>query len=219
MLKNNHTRLLSLFVNSSGYLIPLHRNEKLKVSKTMHYYVLGKQRLYYFYDLEKSLYCIRAGLESLKTISLGGGEVLFVSNSRLFHLVRAKSNRFRCIKWKRGGLWALGEFDMIFLDNVNKENLVEAHRKTGLLVGIASPTASGMAYPFNLNVGSSLLQDWLLSALSSCCLREGKTKNDPFPGLLGKGKKIDNYNNRMKPSKKKESYKNAKKRNVNEIKT
>ena len=40
---------------------------------------------------------------------------------------------------------------------LEKENLVEAHRKCLLLVGVGSPTSSGMSYLFNLNIDDTFL--------------------------------------------------------------
>ena len=49
------------------------------------------------------------------------------------------SNSLNYIKWKRGGLSKFKEVDLVFLNDIGKENLVEAHRKCILLVRVGSP--------------------------------------------------------------------------------
>ncbi|CAM9999285.1 unnamed protein product, partial [Scytosiphon promiscuus] len=51
------------------------------------------------------------------------------------------------IKWKRSYLAKSKDVDLVFLSDIEKENLVEAHRKGLLLVGVGSPTMSKVAYP------------------------------------------------------------------------
>ena len=193
MLKTEHSRLLSLFIGSSGYLVPRPRNENIKISKTMHPFLLGQRNTYYFYNLEKSLYGIRATLEVLKNIIGSEGEILFVSDSPVFKSVFAKEAHIDCIKWKRTALSKSKDVDLVFLSNIGKENLVEAHRKCLLLVGVGSPTMSKISYPFNLNVDSTLLAHWFLGAIYTNCSRGVKKKklNNKlsFPSLLGKGSK------------------------------
>ncbi|CAN0332834.1 unnamed protein product, partial [Ascophyllum nodosum] len=55
-------------------------------------------------------------------------------------------NSLNYSKWKRGGLSKFKEVDLVFLNDIGKENLVEAHRKCLLLVGVGSPTTSGMSF-------------------------------------------------------------------------
>ncbi|CAN0587925.1 unnamed protein product, partial [Ectocarpus sp. 12 AP-2014] len=51
------------------------------------------------------------------------------------------------IKWKRGSITKSKDADLMFLTSVEKENLVEAHRKSLLLVGVGSSTMSKISYP------------------------------------------------------------------------
>ena len=202
MINKKHERLLSFFIGSSGYLVPRPLNEYVKISKTMHPYVLGKRNNFYFYNLEKSLYGIRATLEILKNIIASGGNIFFVSDS-----LRLKS-RFMLdpnidfIKWKRGSLVQSQDVDLILLTGVNKENLVEAHRKSSLIVGVGSSTMSKISYPINLNIESAVLADWLLGSLYKSYtqgkrMRNKKNKSNNNNNLLGKGllkKRFKQYN-------------------------
>nr|QWK44197.1 ribosomal protein S2 [Akkesiphycus lubricus] len=202
MLKTEHARLLSFFIGSSGYLVPRPLNENIKISKTMHPYLLGKRDIYSFYNLEKSLYGIRATLEVLKNIIANEGKITFVSNSPLFKMCFSPEPHITCIKWKRTYLTKSKDSDLVFLSDIERENLVEAHRKGLLLVGVGSPTMSKISYPFNLNVDSPLLSDWFFSAIYTSCAR-GKKKSNftspvPYLNLLGQGhkkkvKKVSSY--------------------------
>nr|YP_011008354.1 ribosomal protein S2 [Sporochnus bolleanus]WBP70325.1 ribosomal protein S2 [Sporochnus bolleanus] len=192
MLKTEYTRLLSLFIGSSGYLVPRSMNDNIKISKTMHPYLLGKRDIYYFYNLEKSLYGIRASLEVFKTILSKGGEIFFVSNSPIIELAFAKDPSINYIKWKRTALSKSKDADLVFLSDIGEENLVEAHRKCMLSVGVGSTTMSKIAYPFNLNVESFLLANWFFSSIYTTYGRGNKMKENldkerPLSSLLGKG--------------------------------
>ncbi len=190
MLNKKHARLLSLFVGSSGYLVPRPSNEYVKISKTMYPFLLGRRNIHYFYDLEKSLYGIRATMEVLKNIVVNEGKVLFISNSPILQPRFVLEANLNCIKWKRGSLAKSKDADLVFLSGIEKENLVEAHRKCLLLVGIGSSTMSKISYPFNLNINSPLLSDWFFGALSTTCiqgLRLSKKKS-AIPKFLGKGR-------------------------------
>ncbi|CAN0323405.1 unnamed protein product, partial [Hapterophycus canaliculatus] len=79
MLIKKEERLLSFFIGSSGYLVPRPHNEYVKISKTMNPFLLGKRNINYFYNLEKSLYGIRATMEVFKSIVANGGKILFIS--------------------------------------------------------------------------------------------------------------------------------------------
>ena len=190
MLNKKHARLLSLFIGSSGYLVPRPSDEYVKISKTMYPFLLGKRNIHYFYDLEKSLYGIRATMEVLKNIIANEGKILFISNSLILQSRFALESNINCIKWKRGSLAKSKDADLVFLDGVEKENLVEAHRKCLLLVGIGSSTMSKISYPFNLNINSPLLSDWFFGALYATCLEGTRLskKKSAISSLLGKGK-------------------------------
>lgn len=190
MLNKKHSRLLSFFIGSSGYLIPRPSDEYVKISKTMYPFLLGKRNIHYFYDLEKSLYGIRATMEVLKNIVANEGKVLFISNSLILQSSFAFEANLNTLKWKRGYLGKSKDADLVFLNGVEKENLVEAHRKCLLLVGIGSSTMSKISYPFNLNVNSPLLSDWFYGALYTTCVQGARLskKKRAIPSLLGKGK-------------------------------
>ena len=192
MLNKKQSRLLSFFIGSSGYLIPRPSNEYVKISKTMYPFLLGKRNIHYFYDLEKSLYGIRASMEVLKNIVANEGKVLFISDSLIIQPRFSLETNLNSIKWKRGSLGKSKDADLVFLSGVEKENLVEAHRKCLLVVGVGSSTMSKIAYPFNLNVNSPLLSDWFFGALYTTCVQgtrmSKKLKKKNFLNLLGKGK-------------------------------
>ena len=70
------------------------------------------------------------------------------------------------------------------------ENLVEAHRKCLLLVGVGSPTTSGMSYLFNLNIDNTFLAYWFFNAVYTTSrrgMRRKFKKNISFHSFLGKG--------------------------------
>ena len=192
MLNKKHSRLLSFFIGSSGYLVPRPYNEYVKISKTMYPFLLGKRNINYFYDLEKSLYGIRATIEVLKNIVANEGKVLLISNSLTLQPRFILESNIDCIKWERGSISKSKEADLVFLSKVEKENLVETHRKCLMLVGVGSPTMSKIAYPFNLNIESPLLSDWFFGTLYTTYVqgkRSGVNKTYPrIPKLLGKGK-------------------------------
>ena len=198
MLNKKHSRLLSFFINSSGYLVPRPSNEYVKISKTMHPFLLGKRNIHYFYDLEKSLYGIRATMEVLKNIVANEGKVLFISNSIIFKPRFALQGNLNSMKWKRGSLAKSKNADLVFLSGVEKENLVEAHRKCLLLVGVGSSTMSKIAYPFNLNVTSVLLSDWFFGSIYTTCVQGTRLykQKKVIPSLLGtrKSKKFNTKN-------------------------
>jgi hypothetical protein len=190
MLKTERSSLFSFFLGCSGYVVPRPINDNIKISKTMHSYVLGKRSVYYFYNLEKSLYGIRATLEVLENLIGQGGDILFVSYSPILKNVFYNSNSLNYIKWKRGGLSKFKEVDLVFLNDIGKENLVEAHRKCLLLVGVGSPTTSGTSYLFNLNIDNTFLAYWFFNAVYTASRRgmRGKLKKkSSFHSFLGKG--------------------------------
>lgn len=190
MLNKKHGRLLSFFIKSSGYVVPRPLNKYVKISKTMYPFLLGKRNIYYFYNLEKSLYGIRATMEVLKNIVANEGKILFISNSLILQPRFSLEANIHSKKWKRGSLAKSKNADLVFLSGINEENLIEAHRKCLLLVGIGSPTMSKIAYSFNLNINSSLLSDWFFGAIYTSCV-QGKRlqkKKKKIPSFLGKGK-------------------------------
>ena len=187
MLNKKQARLLSFFIGSSGYLVPRPYDEYVKISKTMHPFLIGKRDIHYFYNLEKSLYGIRATMEIFKNIIANGGKVTFISNSLILHQRFAKEPNLKCIKWKRGSISKSKDADLVFLEGVQKENLVEAHRKCLLLIGVGSPTMSKISYPFNLNIESPLLSDWFLGLLHTSYVQGNRKKKPPMNSLLGRG--------------------------------
>nr|QWK45017.1 ribosomal protein S2 [Lessoniopsis littoralis] len=190
MVKTEHSRLLSFLIGSSGYLVPRPFNEYVRISKTIHPYLLGKRNIYYFYNLEKSLYGIRATLEVLKNIILSEGKILFISDSPLLKICLSHEPNISYIKWKRSYLAKSKDVDLVFLSDIEKENLVEAHRKCLLLVGVGSPTMSKVSYPFNLNIESPLLASWFFSLIYITCVKSNRMKSKKqgrtFSSLLGK---------------------------------
>lgn len=193
MINKKHERLLSFFIGSSGYLVPRPQNEYVKISKTMHYYLLGKRNIFYFYNLEKSLYGIRATLEVLKNIVAKEGKILLISNSLALESRFALEPNIYFLKWKRGSLAKSKDVDLVFLTGVERENLVEAHRKCLLLAGVGGSTMSKIAYPVNLNIESPFLSDWFLGALYTSYVQGQKMKKArksslPVVRLLGQGK-------------------------------
>lgn len=188
MLNKKQARLLSFFIGSSGYLVPRPYNDYVKISKTMHPFLIGKRDIHYFYNLEKSLYGIRATMEIFKNIIANGGKILFISNSLILHQRFAKEPNINCIKWKRGSISKSKDADLVFLEGVQKENLVEAHRKCLLLIGVGSPTMSKISYPFNLNIESPLLSDWFLGLLYTTYVQGNRKKKFSMNSLLGTGK-------------------------------
>nr|YP_011007900.1 ribosomal protein S2 [Aureophycus aleuticus]WBP69731.1 ribosomal protein S2 [Aureophycus aleuticus] len=190
MVRTEHDRLLSFLIGSSGYLVPRPFNEDVRISKTMHPYLLGKRNIYYFYNLEKSLYGIRATLELLKNIIMAEGKILFISDSPLLKICLSQEPNISYIKWKRSYLSKSKDADLVFLSGIEKENLVEAHRKCLLLVGIGSPTMSKVSYPFNLNIESPLLASWFFSLIYMTCVKGNRMKSKKqrrtFSRLLGK---------------------------------
>lgn len=199
MLNKKHSRLLSLFISSSGYLVPFPRNQYLQISKTLHPFLLGKRNIYYFYDLEKSLYGIRATIEVLKNIISSEGKILFIGNEVSMQSRFGQTSDINFIKWKRGSILKSKDADLTFLTSVEKENLVEAHRKCLLLVGVGSPTMSKISYPFNLNIESPFLSDWFFGTMYTSCVqgkrmsKESKKKNQ-IVSLLGKGQRVVSKN-------------------------
>lgn len=193
MLRTEYARLLYLFIGSSGYLVPRSVNENVKISKTIHPYLLGKRNSYYFYNLEKSLYGIRATLEILKNTIKENGEVLFVSESPVLKDAFGQNSSINCINLRRSSLANCSNSDLIFLSGAKKENLVEAHRKCTPLVGVGGFTLSKISYPFNLNIDSTILYHWFFSAVLVTCDRgrkkSGVTKSR-FGSLLGQGIKL-----------------------------
>nr|YP_009330407.1 ribosomal protein S2 [Coccophora langsdorfii]ANS72179.1 ribosomal protein S2 [Coccophora langsdorfii] len=197
MRKIKNAAILSFFVGSYGYLVPRLKNNNGKISKTIHSYLLGKRYLYYLYNLEKSLYSIRAALEVLETTVDRGGDILFVNSSPILKQAFDKNPSVTCIKWKGGGLSEFKKVDLVFLCDIAKENLVESHRECLLSVGVGSSTASKMSYLFNLNIEDTLLFYWFFNVVFVICQR-GKKKlkcNRKLPGLLGTAnpKKLCNY--------------------------
>lgn len=199
MLNKKYLRLISFFIKCSGYLIPRPSDEYVKISKTIHPFLLGKRNFYYFYDLEKSLYGIRISLEVVKKIVAEHGKILFVCDSLILKPRFALENNINFLKWKRGSLLKSKDADLVLLSSIQKENLVEAHRKSLLVIGVGSSTMSNIAYPFNLNIASVLLSDWFFGALYNSCLQGKriqkikKKKKKPFSSLLGKGRLLNNF--------------------------
>ena len=190
MINKRHERILSFFIGSSGYLVPRPLNEYVKISKTMHPYLLGKRNNFCLYNLEKSLYGIRATLEVLKNITANEGKILFVSDSLRLKSRFSLEPNINLIKWKRGSLIQSEDIDLVFLTGVEKENLVEAHRKSLLIVGVGSSTMSKISYPINLNIESPLLSDWFLGSIYKSFTygkRKKKSKKKCSNNLLGKG--------------------------------
>nr|YP_009092602.1 ribosomal protein S2 [Colpomenia peregrina]AIR12166.1 ribosomal protein S2 [Colpomenia peregrina] len=188
MINKKQARLLSFFIGSSGYLVPRPYNEYVKISKTMHPFLLGKRNIHYFYNLEKSLYGIRATMEVFKNIISNGGNILFISNSSVLRQRFSKEPNINCIQWKRGSISKSKNADLVILDGVEKENLIEAHRKCLLLVGIGSSTMSKISYPFNLNIESPLISDWFLGVLYTSYIQGRRKKKSQIKSLLGKGR-------------------------------
>nr|QWK45055.1 ribosomal protein S2 [Thalassiophyllum clathrus] len=198
MVQTEHSRLLSFLIGSSGYLVPRPFNEDVRISKTMHPYLLGKRNIYYFYNLEKSLYGIRATLEVLKNTILAEGKILFVGDSPLLKICLSYEPNISHIKWKRSYLAKSKDADLVFLSDIEKENLVEAHRKCLLLVGVGSPTMSKVSYPFNLNIESPLISSWFFSLIYMTCVKGNRMKKKkvrPFSSLLGNArvKEVKNF--------------------------
>nr|WKY97019.1 ribosomal protein S2 [Alaria marginata] len=200
MVRTEHYRLLSFLIGSSGYLVPRPFNEDVRISKTMHPYLLGKRNIYYFYNLEKSLYGIRATLEVLKNTILSEGKILFISDSPLLKICLSHDPNISYIKWKRSYLAKSKDADLVFLSDIEKENLVEAHRKCLLLVGVGSPTMSKVSYPFNLNIESPLLASWFFSLIYMTCVKGSRIKSKSkkqeriFSSLLGKAQVKEDKN-------------------------
>nr|YP_011008424.1 ribosomal protein S2 [Undaria peterseniana]WBP70395.1 ribosomal protein S2 [Undaria peterseniana] len=193
MVRTEHYRLLSFLIGSYGYLVPRPFNEDVRISKTMHSYLLGKRNIYYFYNLEKSLYGIRATLEVLKKIILLEGKIIFISDFPLLKICLSHESNINYLKWKRSYLDKSKNADLVVLSNIEKENLVEAHRKCLLLVGVGSPTMSKISYPFNLNIESPALASWFFSLIYMTCVKGNRMKlkkqERTFSSLLGKAQK------------------------------
>nr|YP_009154056.1 ribosomal protein S2 [Turbinaria ornata]AJF48244.1 ribosomal protein S2 [Turbinaria ornata] len=187
MHKTKNAALLSFFVGSYGYLVPRSKNDNVKVSKTIQSYLLGKRDLFYLYNLEKSIYGIRATLEVLETMIDNESDILFINNLPIITQGFDKNISITSVKWKRGVLSKFKKVDLVFLCDITKENLVESHRGCLLLVGVGSSTTSRMSYLFNLNIEDTLLSYWFFNVMSVIC-RRGKKKlksNMGLPGLLG----------------------------------
>ena len=199
MLNKKHSRLFSLFIGSSGYLVPFSRDEYSPISKTLHPFLLGKRNIYYFYDLEKSLYGIRATIEVLKNIICSEGKILFIGNEVSMQSRFGQDSNINFLKWKRGSITKSKDADLVLLTSVEKENLVEAHRKCLLLVGVGSPTMSKISYSFNLNIESPFLSDWFFGSVYTSCVqgkrmaKRSKKKNQII-SLLGKGPRVGSKN-------------------------
>lgn len=196
MHKTKNGSILSFFVGSYGYLVPRSQNDNAKVSKTIQSYLLGKRDLYYLYNLEKSLYGIRATLEVLETMIDSEADILFINSLPILRQGFDKNLSITSIKWKRGILSKLKKTDLVFICDITKENLVESHRECLLLVGVGGSTTSRMSYLFNLNIEDILLSYWFFNVVSVICHR-GKKKlkcNRVLPGLLRRNpQKLGNY--------------------------
>ena len=197
MYKTENATIISFFVGSCGYLVPRFKSDNVKISKTIKPYLLGKRDLCHLYDLEKSLYCIRATLEVLETMIEQDSDILFVNSSPILKYAFDKNINMACVKWKRGVLSKFKGVDLVFLSDIREENLVEAHRECLLLVGVGSSTTSRMSYLFNLNMEDTLLSYWFFNLLTIISHR-GKKKlrrQIMFPSLLGKGRseRFDSY--------------------------
>ena len=104
MQKTKNRAILSFFVGSCGYLVPRFKNDDVTVSKTIQSYLLGKRDLYYLYNLEKSLYGIRATLEVLETMVDSKADILFINSLPIIAQGFDKDISITGIKWKRGVL-------------------------------------------------------------------------------------------------------------------
>nr|YP_010372539.1 ribosomal protein S2 [Myagropsis myagroides]UPE50176.1 ribosomal protein S2 [Myagropsis myagroides] len=196
MHKAKNRAILSFFVGSYGYLVPRSKNDDVKVSKTIQSYLLGKRNLYNLYNLEKSLYSIRATLEVLETMINSEANILFINSLPLVTQRLDENISIYSIKWKRGVLSKFKKVDLVFLCDITKENLVESHRECLLLVGVGGSTTSRMSYLFNLNIEDTLLSYWFFNVVSAIC-RRGKKKlkcNRGLPGLLGERSPQKPYN-------------------------
>ena len=80
----------------------------------MHSYVLDKRSVYYFYNLEKSLYGIRETLEVVENLVGQGGDFIFGSDSPILKNVFYNINSLNYIKWKIDGLPKFKEADFFF---------------------------------------------------------------------------------------------------------
>jgi len=188
MIKRETVRFYYFIIGLSGYLVPRPENGTIKISKTIHPYLLGKRKMEYLYNLEKSMYGIRATLEVLKNIIADGGDVLFVNNSLILKNIFFKESQIECVKWKRTAIKNSRKVDLMLLSDVEKEIIVEAYRKDSLLVGVGSSTMSKISYPFNLNTESSVLLHWFISTLYTICTKGksiNKIKKSLYPCLLG----------------------------------
>ncbi|CAM9149419.1 unnamed protein product [Ectocarpus sp. 6 AP-2014] len=199
MFNKKHSRLFSLFIGSSGYLVPFPRNEYSQISKTLHPFLLGKRNIYYFYDLEKSLYGIRATIEVLKNIISSEGKILFIGNEVSMQSRFGQDSNINFLKWKRGSITKSKDADLVFLTSVEKENLVESHRKCLLLVGVGSSTMSRISYPFNLNIESSFFFFFFFGTVYTSCVQgkrmsKGSKKKNQIISLLGKGPRVGSKN-------------------------
>jgi len=196
MQKTKNGAILSFFVSSCGYLVPRSKNDDVKVSKTIQSYLLGKRDLYYLYNLEKSLYGIRAALEVLEMMIDSEADILFINSLPIITQGFDKNISITCVKWKRGVLSKFKKVDLVFLCDIMKENLVESHRECLLIVGVGGSTTSRMSYLFNLNIEDTLLSYWFFNAVSVIC-RRGKKKlkcGKGLPGLLGERNRHKPYN-------------------------
>nr|YP_009058544.1 ribosomal protein S2 [Sargassum hemiphyllum]AIM19568.1 ribosomal protein S2 [Sargassum hemiphyllum]UDY71291.1 ribosomal protein S2 [Sargassum hemiphyllum var. chinense] len=179
--------ILSFFVGSSGYLVPRFKNDDVRVSKTIESYLLGKRDLYYLYNLEKSLYGIRATLDVLEAMVDSEADILFINSLPIITKGFDKNISITSVRWKRGVLSKFKKADLVFLCDIMRENLVECHRECALVAGVGGSTASRMSYLFNLNIEDILLSYWFFNVVSVIC-RRGKKKlkcNNKIPGFLG----------------------------------
>nr|AYM32645.1 ribosomal protein S2 [Sargassum horneri]AYM32682.1 ribosomal protein S2 [Sargassum horneri] len=196
MQKTKNRAILSFFVGSYGYLVPRFKNDDVTVSKTIQSYLLGKRDLYYLYNLEKSLYGIRATLEVLETMVDSKADILFINSLPIIAQGFDKDMSITGIKWKRGVLSKFKKVDLVFLCDIMKENLVESHRECLLVVGVGGSTTSRMSYLFNLNIEDILLSYWFFNAVSVIC-RRGKRKlkcEKKLSGFLGGKGRCKSYN-------------------------
>nr|YP_009049423.1 ribosomal protein S2 [Sargassum muticum]YP_010381302.1 ribosomal protein S2 [Sargassum kjellmanianum]UVW81834.1 ribosomal protein S2 [Sargassum siliquastrum]AIE46219.1 ribosomal protein S2 [Sargassum muticum]UDH59687.1 ribosomal protein S2 [Sargassum kjellmanianum]UQV81218.1 ribosomal protein S2 [Sargassum muticum] len=196
MHRTKNGAILSFFVGSYGYLVPRFKNDDVRVSKTIQSYLLGKRDLYYLYNLEKSLYGIRATLEVLEIMIDSEADILFINSLPIITKGFDKNISITSVKWKRGVLSKFKKANLVFLCDIMKENLVECHRECLLVAGVGGSTASRMSYLFNLNIEDILLSYWFFNAVSVIC-RRGKKKlkrDKKTPGFLGERSRGQSYN-------------------------
>nr|QWE50990.1 ribosomal protein S2 [Phaeophyceae sp.] len=166
-------KLINFFIKFSGYLVPpyVDNTNLTGISKTMFFYLLGKQQFHFIYNLEKSLYPMRTALELLLNTVKERGDILIISDSAPLKGFFKYDPYIKCTGWKRVELSNSKNYDLILLVDTVEESLVEVHRKISLIVGVGATTTSRMSYPFNLNIEKPVLAAWFYQAITTSCLR------------------------------------------------